>query len=146
MLLTIAAAFGGVAVVVPEARGAAAAAAALAISVAWFGVPALVRVFGSFTGDEDVLAHGTPAHATITALRSTGWRYNRAYPIVSFSLAVDLGGVRYPVTIKQVVDPQVLPRLAPGVVLPVRVDRGRRERVVIDWRQGSVSTISRGIG
>jgi hypothetical protein len=88
--------------------------------VALFGVPGLVKVFSSFTGDEEILANGVTGSATITSLKPTGWRYNRQYPIVKFNLNVDAGGAAYPVGIKQAVDPELLRRLAPGVVVTVR--------------------------
>lgn len=109
------------------------AAAALSVAVA-FGVPALVRLFSSFTGDEELLANGLPYSATITALKPTGWRYNRYYPIVKFSLNVQAGGGAYLVEIKQAVDPELLARLAPGTTVDVRVDRKNPKKVVISWR------------
>jgi hypothetical protein len=134
MLLAMAAAFAGVAVVAPEMRSASMLAAVLMLTAALFGVPALVRVFSSFTGDEEVLEKGTPGSATITSLKPTGWRYNRYYPIVRFGLNVEAAGV-YPVEIKQAVDPDLLARLAPGVVVAVRVEPLNRKKIVIDWRQ-----------
>jgi hypothetical protein len=68
-------------------------------------------------------------------LKPTGWRYNRQYPIVKFNLNVDAGGAAYPVGIKQAVDPELLRRLAPGVVVAVRVHREDHKKVVIDWRE-----------
>jgi hypothetical protein len=118
----------------PEQRREASLAAILAIAVAALGVPALVRLFSSFTGDEEVLANGLPGSATITSLESTGWFYNRYYPIVRFSLNVEAGGAAYPVEIKQAVDPDRLQRLASGDVIGIRVDRQNHKKVVIDWR------------
>lgn len=117
----------------PEARSEALTAAAIFAAVALLVIPAIVRLFSSFTGDEDVLADGLPYSATITALAPTRWRYNRYYPIVEFSLEVQAGGAPYPVQIKQAVDPQLLEQLAPGSVVDVRVDRSRRDKVVINW-------------
>jgi len=134
LLLVMAAMFLAVAYGMPEARWEAFAAAAVAIAAALFGVPALVRVFSSFTGDEEVLANGLPYSATITALKPTRWRYNRHYPIVKFSLDVNAGSTGYPVEIKQAVDPDFLQRLAPGTVVDVRVDRKNPKKVVISWR------------
>jgi hypothetical protein len=134
MLLVMAAVFAAVAVVVPEARHATAVAVVILVTAALLGVPALVRLFSSFAGDEEVLENGTPGVATITALGWTGWRFNRSYPIVRFGLKVEAAGV-YPVEIKQAVEPDLLARLAPGVVVGVRVDRSNRTHVVIDWRQ-----------
>jgi len=70
-----------------------------------------------------------------TSLKPTGWRYNRQYPIVKFNLNVEAGGAAYPVEVKQAVDPEALQRLAPGVVVAVRVDRENHKKVVIDWRE-----------
>jgi hypothetical protein len=118
----------------PEARSEALTAAAIFAAVALLVIPAIVRLFSSFTGDEDVLADGLPYSATITALEPTRLRYNRHYPVVEFSLEVHAGGAPYPVQIKQAVDPQLLEQLAPGSVVDVRVDRSRRDKVVIDWQ------------
>jgi hypothetical protein len=133
-LLTMAAAFAVLTVIVPEARLALAATAVLLAAAGFFGVPALVRLFSSFTGDEDVLANGEAATATITSLSPTGWRYNRYYPIVRFGLSVEAGGERYEAEIRQAIDPEMLAKLAPGVRVGVRVDRSDRSRVVIDTR------------
>jgi hypothetical protein len=97
-------------------------------------VPALVRRFSAFTGDEEVLVNGLPGSATITSLKTTRWRYNRYYPIVRFSLDVQARGMAYPIEIKQTVDPERLAGLAPGIVVEVRVDRENHKKVVIDWR------------
>lgn len=134
MLLVFATVFAVVAVVVPETRRQAVLAVVVMVAAALYGVPALVRLFSSFTGDEAVLENGTPGSATITSLRSTGWRFNRRYPIVRFGLNVEAAGV-YSVAIKQAVDPELLARLAPGAVVAVRVDPSQRTNVVIDWRQ-----------
>ena len=132
--LVMAAAFVVVAVVEPEAQLESLAAAALSFIIALFGVPALVRLFSSFSGDENVLANGLPGSATITSLKPTRWRYNRYYPIVRFALTVEARGMAYPIEIKQTVDPELLQRLAPGIVLKVRVDRENHKKIVIDWR------------
>ena len=82
-----------------------------------------------------MLSSGIPGSATITSLAPTGWRFNRYYPIVRFSLTIEASGAAYPVELKQVVDPELLDRLAPGVVVAVRVDRENHKKVVIDWRE-----------
>ncbi|MEX2164248.1 MAG: DUF3592 domain-containing protein [Sulfuricaulis sp.] len=132
--LVMAAAMVVIAVVVPEAQWESLAAAAILFVIALFGVPALVRLFSSFTGDEEVLVNGMPGSATITALKPTRWRYNRYYPIVRFALSVEARGMAYTVEIKQAVDPELLQRLVPGTMLKVRVDRENHKKVVIDWR------------
>jgi hypothetical protein len=139
MLLVMAAVFAAVAVVVPEARQATAVAVVILVTAALLGVPALVRRFSAFTGDEEVLETGTPGVATITSLKGTGWRFNRYYPIVRFGLNVEAAGV-YTVEIKQAVDPALLTRLSAGTAVAVRVDPTNRTKVVIDWRQPIRST------
>lgn len=134
-MLVMAAVFAGIAVVVPEARSVSVEISVFLIAVAFFGVPALVRVFMFFTGDEEVLKNGTAASATVVSLKPTGWRYNRYYPIIRFGLTVNLGCVVYPVEIKQAVEPELFKRLAPGVVVEVRVDRSDHKKVVIDMHQ-----------
>jgi hypothetical protein len=133
MMLVIAAIFAVVASLMPETRAKSLAAAVLMLVLGLFGVPALVRLFMSFTGDEDVLASGLPGVATITSLEATRWRFNHYYPIVKFSLSVDAGSGVYPVELKQAVEPDLLDRLHPGVVVGVRVDRKNPKKVVVDW-------------
>ncbi len=135
MLLVMAAVFAVVAIVMPEARREAFGAVILLIVVALFGLPVVIRFFMSFTGDEEVLTNGVVGSATITSLEPTGWRYNRYYPIVNFGLSVEASGAAYPVELKQAVDPELLDRLAPGVIVAVRVDRENHKKVVIDWRE-----------
>jgi len=138
MMFFIAAVFAAVAFFVPEARRESLTATAILIAVALFGIPVLVRLFSSFTGDEEILANGVVGSATITSLTPTGWRYNRYYPIVRFGLSVEAGGADYPVEIKQAVDPALLQRLASGVVVKVRVHRENHKAVVIDWNESKV--------
>ena len=135
MMFFIAAIFATVAFFVPGARRECLAAVVILMTVALFGVPALVKAFSSFTGDEEILANGVPGSATVSSLEPTGWRYNRYFPIVKFGLRVQAGGEVYPVEIKQAVDPELLQRLAPGVVVAVRVGREDHKKVVIDWRE-----------
>lgn len=134
-LLVIAAVFAIAGAAVPEARAALLAGAAIVVAVALVGVPWIVRLFMSITGDEGVLENGLQRYATITKLQPTGWRYNRYYPVVRFGLSVEISGSAYPVEIRQTVAPDVLERLALGTVVGVRVDPSERSRVVIDWRQ-----------
>lgn len=67
-------------------------------------------------------------------MQPTRWRYNRTYPVVRFGLRVEAPDV-YPVEIKAAVDPAMLARLVPGMVVSVRADRQDRKKVVIDWRE-----------
>jgi hypothetical protein len=108
---------------------------AISVAVALVGVPWIVRLFMSITGDEGVLENGLQGYATITKLQPTGWRYNRYSPVVRFGLSVELSGTAYPVEIRQTVAPDVLERLTLGTVVGVRVDPSERNRVVIDWRR-----------
>jgi hypothetical protein len=135
MMLFIAAVFAVIAAVVPEARSASVIIVLILIALALFGIPALVRLFTSFTGDEEILTSGVAGSATITSLKPTGWRYNRYYPIVRFTLKVEAGGAAYPVEIKQAVDPERLGRFTPGDVIKVRVHRSDHKKVVIDWSE-----------
>jgi hypothetical protein len=95
-LLLMAAGCALMAMFMPEDRWQASLAAIVAIVVAVFGVPALVRLFSSFSGDEEVLANGVAGSATITALAPTRWHFND-YPIFRFSLSVEASGASYPV-------------------------------------------------
>ena len=131
-LLVFAAVFVGVGLFEPKARGASLGAAALCVAAALLGVPLVVRAFMSITGDEDLLKHGLPETAIIMTIESTGWRYNRYYPIVRFAVRMQADGAT--VTIKQAVRPDVLRGLAPGGIVNVRVAGSDRRRVVIDWR------------
>ena len=133
MALVLAAVFAVVAIFMPEARWQALGTVIILIVVALFGVPVIVRLFMAFTGDEDVLANGIPGSATITSLTPTGWRFNNYYPVFRFSLNIEAGGAAYPVELKQAVDAELLDRLAPGVVVGVRVDRENHKKVAIDW-------------
>jgi len=134
-LLTIAAVFAVVGFVVPDARNPSLGAAAIAVAVALFGVPMLVRTFQSFTGDEDLLASGLPARAILTRIEPSGWRYNRQYPIVAFGLQVQLSGTSFPVLVKQAVAPERLANLTVGGAVGIRVDPADHNRVVIAWDQ-----------
>jgi len=98
-------------------------------------VPALVKFFISFTMDEELLANGAAANATITAVTPTRWCYNRYNPILRFRLNVVLDGAAYPVEIKQAIRPDLCATLAPGSNVRVRVDRSDRSKVVIDTRE-----------
>ena len=119
----------------PETRLIMATTAILLLAAGLFGVPALVKFFISSTVDEELLANGAVASATITAVKPTRWRYNRYYPIVDFSLNVELDGAAYPVVIRQAIDPELFAKLAPSAIVSVRVDRSDRSKVAIDTRE-----------
>lgn len=137
MMLFMAAIFAAVAIFVPEARRESAIAAVILITAALLGIPALLRLFMSLTGDEAIIANGVLGSATITSLKPTAWRYNRQYPITRFHLKVEAGGASYPVEIKQAVDPELLQRLVPGMVVKVRVHRENHKKVVIDLAESA---------
>jgi hypothetical protein len=132
ILVVIAVVFAVVAFVMPDQRWQASLTVVIALVAARYGVPALVRWFSSFTGDEEVLSTGIPGSAAITSLAPTWLTFNDC-PVVKFSLAVEASGASYPVELKQAVGPEVLDRLAPGVIVSVRVDRQNHKKVVIDW-------------
>jgi len=134
-LLIMAALFATVAVMAPEARPLLVVTAVLLVGAALLRIPTLVKVFISFTSDEQVLANGAAASATITSLKSSGWRYNRYYPIVRIGLSVGRCGAVYPVEIKQAIEPELFGKLTPGVIVGVRVDQSDRKKVVIDMRE-----------
>ncbi|HEY7564546.1 MAG TPA: hypothetical protein VIA81_06435, partial [Acidimicrobiia bacterium] len=68
-LLAFALCFAAMAVVSPELRRQAIIAVVISTAAALLGVPALLRLFSAFTGDEDVLEHGTAGTATITSVQ-----------------------------------------------------------------------------
>ncbi|MGH7770066.1 MAG: hypothetical protein ACREQP_21660 [Candidatus Binatia bacterium] len=122
------------AIFLPGSRLEALTAAVILVALALFGIPALLRLFSSFTGDEEVLESGIAGSATIASLKETWLRFNDC-PVVQFSLSVEAGGAAYPVDIKQAVEPELLERLSPGSVVAVRVDRENHKKVVIDWQE-----------
>ena len=135
-LLVMAAMFAVITFIVPaDVRLIIGTTAFLLLAAGVFGVPALVRLFISLTVDQDLLANGTAANATITAVTPTGWRYNRRYPIIKLRLNVELNGAVYPVEIQQAIDPDLCARLVSGGNVRVRVDRSDRSKVVIDTRE-----------
>jgi hypothetical protein len=76
--------------------------------------------------------HGSPATATIVAVRETG-RYINMQPLLAVELLVPTaGGFPVPVTINEVVSHVHLARLQPGASLAVKVG-STPEDVVIDW-------------
>jgi hypothetical protein len=133
-MFLIAAVFTAIAIVQPEERAKFATVAVLLTAAALFGVPVLVRFFSSVLGDEEILTNGVAGSATIVSVNPTVWNYNRQYTIVKFKLNVEAGGAAYPVEHIQAVEPEVLERLSPGVVVAVRVHRENHKKVAIDWR------------
>jgi hypothetical protein len=131
-LLVIGGVFAIMAVFMPEQRWEALLAVGLVVALSLFGVPALVRLFSLFTGDEEVLSTGIPGSAAVTSIAPTWLTFNDC-PVVRFGLTVEASGASYPIDLKQAVDPEVLDRLAPGAIVSVRVDRQNHKKVVIDW-------------
>ncbi|MCK2216389.1 DUF3592 domain-containing protein [Actinomadura sp. ATCC 31491] len=80
-----------------------------------------------------LLATGIPTRAVVEAVADTGMSVNER-PVASFTLAVrGQDGEVYRVRHRQTLPRIPFGVLAPGAVLPVRVDRERPERVRIDW-------------
>jgi hypothetical protein len=123
-----------VAAMMPEERWKFATAAVALTVAAIYGVPVIVRLFMSLSGDEEVLETGIVGSATVASLKETWLRFNDC-PVVQFSLSVEAGGAAYPVEVKQAVDPELLEQLSTGSVVAVRVDRENHKKVVIDWQE-----------
>jgi hypothetical protein len=80
-------------------------------------------------------AHWTAARATVAQFRSTGVRYGKQM-MVEFDLEVERpGGAPHKVRHTQVVPRLAEGRVAPGVVLAVKVDPSDPQKVFIDWEQ-----------
>lgn len=77
--------------------------------------------------------NGIPARATITAIRATGASINsRPVLLLDVSVAVP-GRPAYPATVRNAPPIHLVGMLRPGVGLPVKVDPGRPERLLVDW-------------
>ncbi|MFK4037580.1 DUF3592 domain-containing protein [Nonomuraea wenchangensis] len=84
-------------------------------------------------GGRRLLATGVPAQAVVESVTDTGMSVDER-PVARFVLAVRAAdGEVYRVTHRQSLPRVPMGILAPGTVLPVKVDRRRRERVRIDW-------------
>jgi hypothetical protein len=80
-----------------------------------------------------LLATGIPALAVVESMADTGVTVNNQ-PLVSFLLTVRTqDGQAYQVTHRQTLPRIPMGMVLPGVTLPVKVDRERRDRVRIDW-------------
>lgn len=133
-LLATAALFAGVAVADPKARTLLVGVAALLILAALFGVPALVRGFVSFTGDEGVLRDGAVAWATIVSLRPAGGG-------TTATIRSSVSGFEWswmvsciPLRSSRRSSPTCVGDWPPGGAVGVRVDRSDRRRVMVDTR------------
>jgi hypothetical protein len=84
--------------------------------------------------------NGIPARATITAIRATGSSINsRPVLLLDMSVAVP-GRPAYQATVRTAPPIHLVGMLRPGVGLPVKVDPGRPERLLVDWAQAERET------
>jgi hypothetical protein len=84
--------------------------------------------------------HGIPARATITAIRATGASVN-ARPVLLLDVSVAVPGrLAYPATVRNAPPIHLVGMLRPGVGLPVKVDPGRPERLLVDWAEAERET------
>ena len=84
--------------------------------------------------------NGIPARATITAIRATGASIN-ARPVLHLDVSVAvLGRPAYQATVRTAPPIHLVGMLRPGVGLPVKVDPGRAERLLVDWAQAERET------
>ncbi|MET8001008.1 hypothetical protein [Nonomuraea glycinis] len=100
-----------------------------ALILAGVGLPFLIRSRDA----RRLLATGLPAQAVVETMSDTGLTVN-GRPVVTFDLTVSVPGTPpYPLSHRQSL-PRIPPdRVAPGAVLPVRVDPARHDRLRIDW-------------
>jgi hypothetical protein len=98
---------------------------------------AATQMMADQTAAANIAATGTPASASITAVRQTGAMVN-FQPAVELDLTVFPDGLPpYPVTVTQVVPMPQLARAVPGANLHVKVDAQNPGSVWIDWMQVS---------
>ena len=84
--------------------------------------------------------NGIPARATIAAIRTTGSSIN-SRPVLLLDVSVAVPGVwAYPATVRTAPLIHLVGVLRPGVGLPVKVDPGRPERLLVDWAQAERET------
>ena len=84
--------------------------------------------------------YGIPARATISAIRTTGASINsRPVLLLDVSVAVP-GRLAYQATVRNAPPIHLVGMLRPGVGLPVKVDPGRPERLLVDWAQAERET------
>ena len=84
--------------------------------------------------------NGIPARATITAIRATGSSINsRPVLLLDVSVAVPARPA-YQATVRTAPPIHLVGMLRPGVGLPVKVDPGRPERLMVDWAQAERET------
>jgi hypothetical protein len=78
-----------------------------------------------------LLATGMDAQAQVQSVQQTGTFVNMAPEVVVSLLVAVAGGQPYPVQLRTVVQMVNLPRLQPGQVIPVKVDRGNAQNVAM---------------
>ena len=84
--------------------------------------------------------NGIPARATITAIRATGASINsRPVLLLDVSVAVP-GRLAYPAVVRSAPPIHLTGMLRPGVGLPVKVDPGRPDRLLVDWAEAERET------
>jgi hypothetical protein len=109
------------------------------LTAAVLGITALIllaiglRVRRSATATDRLLREGVAGQATITGLTQAGMYLNNN-PRIKMELLVEPPGrPAYAAQHSEFVPLILLGRLAPGAVLPVRVDPAAPQRVAIDW-------------
>jgi putative oligomerization/nucleic acid binding protein len=98
------------------------------------------RLQEAYETEERVLATGLPAQGTIRDLHEV--RVTEERPEVALELSVELPGHQpYRANVRKLFARAVVPRLAPGATLPLRVDPGDLGTVFVDeaaiWGQRS---------
>ena len=84
--------------------------------------------------------NGIPARATITVIRTPGSSINsRPVLLLDVSVAVP-GRAPYQATVRTAPLIHLVGMLRPGVGLPVKVDPGHPERLLVDWAQAERET------
>jgi hypothetical protein len=84
--------------------------------------------------------NGIPARATIAAIRATGATIN-GRPVLLLDVWVAMPGhAAYQATVRNAPPIHLVGMLRPGVGLPVKVDPGRPEQLIVDWAQAERET------
>ena len=84
--------------------------------------------------------NGIPARATISAIRATGASIN-SRPVLLLDVTVAAPGrPAYQTTVRNAPPIHLVGMLRPGVELPVKVDPGRPERLLVDWAEAERET------
>ena len=79
---------------------------------------------------QKIVETGEPAQARVVALRDTGGTVNRK-PLVELVVEVQKGQAPYQATLQAVVSITAVPRVQPGCVVAVFVDRADPSRVAL---------------